>query len=187
MIYLAELPGQAGPKELHQAAWGLLRLGLGEQAPGLVLENSLYYGDHGKPYLTGGPFFSISHTKGLVLCAIESQEVGVDAEYYGRRFSQRLRERAFTGRERLLAGQSPVPNEAFTALWTLKESYMKFTGKGLSLGPGSMGFSSLGEGPELESVAACFRHARWKGWHIAACMAQPFTLELHPVGISTVG
>lgn len=45
-------------------------------------KNKVVRGNHGKPYWSGEEpiWFNISHTEGLVVCGIASQEIGVDAE-----------------------------------------------------------------------------------------------------------
>ena len=37
-------------------------------------------GKNDKPYLIGGPYFSISHTRGAAVCAVSDHEVGSDIE-----------------------------------------------------------------------------------------------------------
>lgn len=107
----------------------------------------------GKPYLsdvTGHPcdiFFNLSHSGTKVALGISDKEIGVDIEKI-RHFKDSLIKRVFTEEERQLAqrsswssgsnssasdGACAEPDEAYTALWTRKESYMKYTGRGLSL------------------------------------------------------
>ena len=51
----------------------------------------LVYGPHGKPFLKGNPFyFNLSHSGGIVACAVQTCEVGLDVEKK-REFSQRRR------------------------------------------------------------------------------------------------
>ena len=184
MIYLAQVPETpAGQKAfLHKAAWALLGLALGKKASRLA--DSLRFGPHGKPYLENGPHFSLSHTKGLVLCAVEEWNTGADGEYL-RSFSPRLRERVFTPEEREEALSSSSPDRAFTTLWTLKESYMKLTGLGLAQGAETLRFRLEGgqpflEGgqPFLEGGEAFFRTAVWEGYSISQCGEQPFAMEI---------
>ncbi|MBN3860245.1 4'-phosphopantetheinyl transferase superfamily protein [Neisseriaceae bacterium PsAf] len=44
------------------------------------LNSYFYVNQYNKPYLLGGPFFSISHTKGLFTIAISELDVGIDVE-----------------------------------------------------------------------------------------------------------
>lgn len=180
MIYLTQVPeAPAGQKPLlHKAAWALLGLALGEEAPRLM--DSLRFGPHGKPYLPGGPHFSLSHAKGLALCALEKWNTGADAECL-RSFPPRLQERVFTPEERQASLSSPNPDRAFTTLWTLKESYMKLTGLGLAQGAETLSFRFEGEKPLLEGGTAFFRTAVWEGYSISQCGEAPFEMEIRPV------
>lgn len=101
-------------------------------------------GENGRPRLWAGPGqpqppdFNISHTQGLVVCAISGVRVGVDAQIIlPRRRGLERRALAPPERELLLRtgeeqGQAAA-DELFTRLWTLKESYVKATGAGLSV------------------------------------------------------
>lgn len=101
----------------------------------------LHYEDSGKPHLSiSTSDFSITHTDGLVLCAIEHRtdgglpHVGIDAENLTRVATQpfeRLAARWFTEGE--LAQFSASPNsETFARIWTRKEAMVKYQGAGLS-------------------------------------------------------
>lgn len=79
----------------------------------------------GKPVLPGGLCFSIAHSRWLVVCAVSEQEVGVDVEMI-RKIDPRMR------RKILSAGEQNCPDEALLAKWVAKESYLKYTGEGLS-------------------------------------------------------
>lgn len=190
MIYLAQVPpspdGQNRKGRLHQAAWALLAYGLQEAAPQVVLADSLRFGPHGKPALAGGPHISLAHTKGLALCAIEGWNTGVDAEPR-RMFSPLLRGRVFTPRERGLAAASPDPDALFTTLWTLKESYMKYTGLGLAQGPGTLSFSFKGGRPRLDGEGLWFCTAEWQGYVVSQCGPGPFSLDIRPVEYDRLG
>lgn len=188
MIYLVRLPAAGkGRKELeHRAAWALLAYALEKEGRRPFSVDSLSYGPQGKPCLEGGPFFSVSHTKGLALCAVEDWETGADVEYR-RTLSPAVKSRVFTTGERALADAQPDPDAAYTALWTLKESYMKYTGLGLRQGAGSIGFLTLGPEPLLEGGGAVFRQAFWQGYSIAQCGPAGFRLRLCPVGLERLG
>lgn len=84
-----------------------------------------------RPFLAGegAPFFSITHTQGLVACAICSQNMAIDAEFVCENYPLRVARRVCTPRE--LAAIASA--EDFYALWTLKEAYAKATGEGLAL------------------------------------------------------
>lgn len=88
----------------------------------------------GKPFFVGYPVhFSLSHCRGLVCCGLSDDPLGVDAESV-RPFSQRLVERVCTAEERLWLDAQSDRAAAFLTLWTLKESVMKLSGRGIAYG-----------------------------------------------------
>ena len=96
----------------------------------------LEYGDRGKPYIKGDPvFFNISHSNERVICAISPYEVGCDVELIAECDPEKAR-RFFAPREydyiSSLKDAKKMRDEFFR-LWTLKESFIKATGDGLSL------------------------------------------------------
>lgn len=102
--------------------------------------------ENAKPFLVGqqGIDFSITHTKGLVVCGISERRIGVDAEYI-RQFDERLMRRICTEEEIVYItgvkeGQE-TRDEKFFRLWTLKESFLKATGQGLSFPMREISFS----------------------------------------------
>jgi 4'-phosphopantetheinyl transferase len=81
--------------------------------------------------------FNLSHTSGLVACAVAwDQEIGVDVEHVGRPGSYvDLARRYFAPSEaaRVEALPAEQQQEAFFDYWTLKEAYIKARGMGLAL------------------------------------------------------
>lgn len=117
-------------------------------------------GPHGKPYFTDFPVkFSLSHCRGLVCCALSEKEIGVDAERV-RPYDPRLARRVCTPEELEYLASAPDQAETLTILWTLKESLMKLTGKGMGYGfqNASFTFHQGKPVPALPGVrAACFQ------------------------------
>jgi len=69
-----------------------------------VEPSALRFARTGKPYVPGGPDFSITHAGEWVLCALAAEgEVGIDAEEYG----------------------AACPSAATLAAWTAKEATVK--------------------------------------------------------------
>ncbi len=94
----------------------------------------VYTGANGKPMMDG-LFFNLSHTEGRVLLAVSDREVGCDIER-AKECPFQVAERFFCRREREYLSKVPKgeeQNRAFFRLWTIKESYMKMTGEGMSL------------------------------------------------------
>ncbi|MFC0694345.1 4'-phosphopantetheinyl transferase family protein [Paraburkholderia humisilvae] len=102
---------------------------------------------YGRPYLPSFPdlSFNISHTSRLIVLAVAAEvEVGVDVEHIQTdRATPNLAEYSFAVSERA-ALRSVAPNNfdhAFFSYWTLKESYVKALGTGLSTALDSFSFS----------------------------------------------
>ena len=97
-------------------------------------------GEHGKPYIRGpgaaALSFSLSHTRGMVACALAPPDVavGVDVESNRRDLdAARLAERFFAATE--VAALAALPErgrrERFYDLWTVKEAVVKAVGLAL--------------------------------------------------------
>jgi 4'-phosphopantetheinyl transferase len=88
---------------------------------------------------------NLSHTDELAVCAVAlDRELGVDVENLTRRSEAvKLAENYFSSAEVYDLQQLPKSEQRgrFFDLWTLKESYMKARGVGLSLGLGNFSFS----------------------------------------------
>lgn len=94
---------------------------------------------YGRPSLIQWPelSFNVSHTDGMIALAVaENGQIGIDIERLGtRRSTQNLAQHCFTRRE-VIALQAIDPSRfdtTFFSYWTLKESYVKACGLGLSL------------------------------------------------------
>lgn len=94
---------------------------------------TLCFGDYGKPYFKdyNNIFFNISHCTELAAAVIESCEVGIDAENI-RQWHPRVAKRSFSERELSVLNSSDDKDEMFFRIWTLKESFVKAIGIGIS-------------------------------------------------------
>jgi 4'-phosphopantetheinyl transferase len=94
--------------------------------------------DAGKPVVTGGIHFNVSHSADLIVLAVSRTcDVGVDVER--RRSVPRVEElsrRWLTNEERAeigrLADSGRTASDAFLRVWTLKEARLKALGVGIS-------------------------------------------------------
>jgi len=94
--------------------------------------------DNGKPEITAGPIrpnFSISHSKGIVVCTIaERGPLGIDVEYIDpKRDLNTIATEIFNATEQQWFNQKnrPLKRRRFYQLWTLKEAWAKATGVGI--------------------------------------------------------
>lgn len=98
-------------------------------------------GVHGRPFIEGpgehyGLSFNVSHTAGMIVCLVARRTVGVDVENIAREVrALRLAGRFFSPSEvaDLERFVGTPQRRRFFEYWTLKESYLKALGKGLSL------------------------------------------------------
>lgn len=96
---------------------------------------ALRHNPQGKPFLPGAGFeFNLAHSGEWVLCGIDDGEIGVDIERH-HRVDSGIARRFFSGPENSLlaqAGEEAQRLRSFFDIWSLKESYVKAIGKGLS-------------------------------------------------------
>lgn len=90
-------------------------------------------GEGGKPVLAGGPEFSLSHSGERVLCALSDQTVGADLQQL-RPYNPALARRFFSKTEAAWLEELRERDQAFSLLWSLKESYVKLLGSGIAGG-----------------------------------------------------
>lgn len=93
----------------------------------------IYTDSKGKPLLQG-LYFNLSHSEQKILLAISDSPVGCDIEKVTKA-SFNVAQHFFCAEENdyLSSIAEEKRNRAFFRLWTVKESYLKMTGEGLSL------------------------------------------------------
>ena len=107
---------------------GLRDLGLTSYIDKVVVD------ENGKPYIPGNPiYFSISHSGTKAMVVFSDSEVGCDVQEMKKK-AVSLADKYFTDDEKKEIDNSEDPVRTFYKLWTLKECYMKSSGKGLALG-----------------------------------------------------
>lgn len=92
--------------------------------------------ENGKPYISDKPdfHFSLSHSGDYVLCAWDLDEIGADLQCMDREVKDTLAKKVMTAEEYRMYTAMPQQKQKteFYRIWTIKESYCKLTGKGLS-------------------------------------------------------
>jgi 4'-phosphopantetheinyl transferase len=104
---------------------------------------------HGKPCLKEGvadiPIrFNLSHAGGLTSCAVVlDHEIGIDVEDSHRKINMSIADRFFSRQESAILKNTKENKKqgVFFDFWTLKESYIKAKGKGLSIPLDQFSFS----------------------------------------------
>ena len=92
------------------------------------------YTELGKEYFTEkNVFFNISHSKDIACCAVDIYNVGIDCEQVKDSGDiLRLAERFFSEKETEYLLSCADKRREFTRIWTMKESYVKYTSQGFS-------------------------------------------------------
>lgn len=90
----------------------------------------IFRNEYGKPFLSDGRFFNISHSGSYVLFALSDSEIGCDIEQFHFVNAVRTGRTVFTDGEMnlLLTGADRLGT--FFNLWTKKESLLKCMGEG---------------------------------------------------------
>ena len=164
ILYCQPLPPEAGHQAQHEAAWSMAEELLGaarsafDRLPG------------GKPFLPAQPVqFSLTHCAGLSACFVAQTPCGVDGEPI-RPLRARVLRRAFTPEEQKLIADSPDPDETFFRLWTLKESFVKATGEGLSRPLSTVPVALSPDGVQTLDPAWRFAQMRWNNIILSVCV-----------------
>lgn len=148
--YEAENSAKTARRLEHSLGLKLLKAGLMDQyrLEVSVSDSAIGRGPHGKPYLTGHPeiHFNISHCEGLVVCGFGGTELGIDVERI-RPYRENVVRKVLSERERETFGKMALEEktEYFFRLWTLKESYVKAVGCGITV--------------PLSEIEFCLNHA----------------------------
>ena len=98
-----------------------------------VQPDEIQIGDNDKPEVKG-ICFNLSHSGSLVICAVGTKAVGCDVEKITKA-PKEAAERFFHPNENNCLNNCTQQNydEVFFRFWTMKESYVKMTGEGMSL------------------------------------------------------
>ena len=145
---------------------------------------------YGKPFLTTPALqqtlhFNLSHTEGLAAVAISRHtEVGVDVENTQRQdMTQELAEQFFAPEECQAVAQASAHERTIKMLefWTLKESYIKAVGQGLSIALDSFAFKHATATQPAHLIRLDGQDANRKQWRF--WQSQPTNHHLMALGL----
>ncbi len=133
-------------------------------------EYTVKYNGNEKPVLGSEKdlYFNISHSGDYVTLAISDSEVGCDIQQV-RAYNPRVAGRNYCQRETELIENSDNKDEVFIRLWALKESILKFTGKGLSGGLSSYDFSPYIKKESFQAFGCNFYVKKIENTYFALC------------------
>jgi 4'-phosphopantetheinyl transferase len=183
------------------AARALQRTVLAQYADGIEPRALRFVkGKHGKPalaheYESLGLHFNLTHTRGLLALAVSRhRDIGLDAEnLHERTPALRLARRYFTADEARNLEALPPARQAtrFYSLWTLKESWLKATGHGVSAGLDNASFS-LDDDHRVRAISfAADDSSNWRFWQYTPSAEHVMALALragnptHDVTVTT--
>lgn len=124
---------------------------LGVKNNNLIIERNAY----GKPYFVGVDtlYHNISHSGRFVLCGISSEQIGVDIEEI-KEPNMDIVQFFFTEQEyaAMLGLREDEVKKMFYTYWTLKESYTKRIGMGLSIPLNSFNIKQVNDNFEVDKT-----------------------------------
>lgn len=163
----------ADSQKQHEKAHRLLRFALKREYG--IEKYSLGKKSLGKPFLNeySDIFINLSHCSGLAVCAVGENSLGIDCEGV-REVRRGVVRRVCTGSEAQEIENAENPDLAFTRLWTLKESFVKAVGRGISYPMKKAAFSLQGDEIYTNVKGAEFRQWVIAGRYvISLCKAEP--------------
>lgn len=141
--------------------------------------------DGGKPYAKNADVhFSITHSGTLAMCAVADCPVGIDVQKIApfnpdickRFFSQSEREQIFA------SSDEDIIKDTFFRIWTIKESYVKMTGRGL--GAFSEFEVRLSPAPCIKGGEECtITELEMRGYKAAVCARADDAIETEKIKI----
>ena len=122
-------------------------------------ELKMVLGQHEKPFVMngGGVHYNLSHSGRYVVIASGGSSLGIDVEKVGR-VKKNIAKRLFSPRENVeYRRYRETDGDFFCRMWTLKECYIKYDGRGLTLPLNSFSILPKGEGYYMEDSRLKFR------------------------------
>lgn len=136
-----------------------------------ITEKELCFEKAGKPYCKNINF-NISHSGNYVILGASESTIGVDIEIINE-YHPKVAKRVYTQSEQKWLDDDK--QNKFYQLWTLKESVMKATGKGLTLAPNSfevLGFSNQ-KPIIIDDTSYYVVTTKFEDYFIAVCKTKP--------------
>lgn len=120
--------------DIARSIFGIKLLYIGLKYYSINLKKCFFsYNRFGKPSINADIHFSISHSKDYVVCCISKYKVGIDIQYQISDFEDIIPSLSKIERQ-YLSNITDIDHQkkCFFDVWTIKESYLKFLGTGLS-------------------------------------------------------
>ncbi len=125
-----------------------------------------------------GLYFNISHSGDLVALALSDREVGCDIQEI-RPYNPKVAKRNYSEKETEFIENSEDKDKSFIRFWALKESVLKYTGKGISGGLSNYDFASFASAESFRAFGCSFYVTEIKNMYFALCHeADEFKLKI---------
>ncbi len=174
-LYVCPVP-EKNRKSEHETAHALLKSAVQKYAEAkniLISEENLVldYLEYQKPYFRHYPdiYFNLSHCTGLAVCLLSAHECGVDAESV-RKLRPAVIRRVFSPDEQILLHEAAEPDKTFTKIWTLKESYVKAVGRGISYPMQNVCFQFRNDKIFCNQQHTDFYQTEYENYQISVCI-----------------
>ena len=135
------------------------------------LNEDIIFNEYGKPaFKSSKYFFNTAHSGKYAFCVVSDIQIGCDIEEI-KEYKERVAERFFSEKERKYIEISPNKDEMFYRLWTLKESYLKCIGTGLSTALNSFELDNDGNNVIIKGQKDYqFIEVKYDNYRIAYCL-----------------
>lgn len=151
-------------------------------------KTKIIFNEYGKPSFENNVKFNLSHSGTKVMCMMSEYEVGCDVEQI-RKVNMKIAKRYFSDAEYAFIMNSQTEGkkmDAFYRIWTLKESYIKCTGEGLSLPLKNFsvsldGVSVLSQACIKDDQYSFFEYDYVDGYRCACCIKNMYTRSIPQV------
>ncbi len=175
-LFVCRQPVESSERLLLRCA-GYYSAASGRLLDGVRVERSA----QGKPFFSPecGVYFSVSHAKGIWACVFANAPVGLDVECQRKCNETMIARRFFHPEEARLIERQP---SLFFGIWTAKESYVKFTGTGIT--DAFSAFSVVQNGALAKNVgeAVLSKVEGIKGYFACICAQQAAALRICEIG-----
>ena len=143
-------------------------------------------GEHEKPFISNGKgqHYNLSHSGQYVVIGCGGSSLGIDVEKAGR-VKKSIAKRLFSPRENVeYRRYCEKDGDFFCRMWTLKESYIKYDGRGLSLPLNSFSILPKGGGYYMEDSRLKFRQFDMpEGYIMSVCSEEEIDSKWEKVSI----
>lgn len=147
-----------------------------------IRSEDVYLDEGGKPMIKG-LHFNLSHSGDMVICATDENPVGCDIEQI-KKAPPCLAEHYFCESEKQYLSQfmGDRYDKEFYRLWTMKESYMKYTGEGMRLALDEFEIRIQDEAQIIRNgiIQDCvLKEYKVPGYHITVCAKEKQFSKIH--------